>query len=303
MPAEQHLAKFGVTVDQAHQFIQGNLDSPETIYQVAAQYEVTFDMLAEIYSDDIDGDIVRSFFSDLGMVTSDDAPLWDDDYEDGDYDVMFGRLDLDLDDLLELEDEDIAASDWDSLFDDYLEALSNFDWDAWGDSIAEALANFDWSSWTTQMTTLANTYASDTSWLTTLDNLTDSWIDFELDSLFDDMDWSWDDWEEESEDDDDDFDFGNFDYSEYLAALGLTEDYFTTLFSAVDWESYLDQVMLMLQNLDLSSFGLDSIDYDEFYENIASMAEYYEVSANSASSAPEFPIAEIIGVEQGVDFT
>lgn len=303
MPAEQHLAKFGVTVDQARQFIQSNLDSPETIYQVAAQYEVTFDMLAEIYSDDIDGNIVKSFFNNLGMVTTDDAPLWDDDYKDGDYDVMYGRLDLDLDDVLDLEAEEIASSDWDSLFEDYLEALSNFDWDAWGDSIVDALADFDWSSWTTQMTNLANTYASDNSWLTTLDNLTDSWVDFDFNSLFDDMDWSWDDWEDDSDDeDDDDFDF-SFDYSEYLAAFGITEDYISTLLSSVDWDSYIEQITLMLQNLDLSSLGIDSIDFDEIYADLEALAENYNSGAFSAQVAPELPSAEIIGVEQGVDFT
>jgi hypothetical protein len=303
MPAEQHLAKFGVTVDQARQFIQSNLDSPETIYQVAAQYEVTFDMLAEIYSDDIDGNIVKSFFNNLGMVTTDDAPLWDDDYKDGDYDVMYGRLDLDLDDVLDLEAEEIASSDWDSLFEDYLEALSNFDWDAWGDSIVDALADFDWSSWTTQMTNLANTYASDNSWLTTLDNLTDSWVDFDFNSLFDDMDWSWDDWEDDSDDeDDDDFDF-SFDYSEYLAAFGITEDHISTLLSSVDWDSYIEQITLMLQNLDLSSLGIDSIDFDEIYADLEALAENYNSGAFSAQVAPELPSAEIIGVEQGVDFT
>ena len=303
MPAEQHLAKFGVTVDQARQFIQSNLDSPETIYQVAAQYEVTFDMLAGIYSDDIDGNIVKSFFNNLGMVTTDDAPLWDDDYKDGDYDVMYGRLDLDLDDVLDLEAEEIASSDWDSLFEDYLEALSNFDWDAWGDSIVDALADFDWSSWTTQMTNLANTYASDNSWLTTLDNLTDSWVDFDFNSLFDDMDWSWDDWEDDSDDeDDDDFDF-SFDYSEYLAAFGITEDHISTLLSSVDWDSYIEQITLMLQNLDLSSLGIDSIDFDEIYADLEALAENYNSGAFSAQVAPELPSAEIIGVEQGVDFT
>lgn len=302
MPAEQHLAKFGVTVDQARQFIQSNLDSPETIYQVAAQYEVTFDMLAEIYSDDIDGNIVKSFFNNLGMVTTDDAPLWDDDYKDGDYDVMYGRLDLDLDDVLDLEAEEIASSDWDSLFEDYLEALSNFDWGAWGDSIVDALADFDWSSWTTQMTNLANTYASDNSWLTTLDNLTDSWVDFDFNSLFDDMDWSWDDWEDDSDDeDDDDFDF-SFDYSEYLAAFGITEDYISTLLSSVDWDSYIEQITLMLQNLDLSSLGIDSIDFDEIYADLEALAENYNSGAFSAQVTPELPSAEIIGVEQGVDF-
>lgn len=302
MPAEQHLAKFGVTVDQARQFIQSNLDSPETIYQVAAQYEVTFDMLAEIYSDDIDGNIVKSFFNNLGMVTTDDAPVWDDDYKDGDYDVMYGRLDLDLDDVLDLEAEEIASSDWDSLFEDYLEALSNFDWDAWGDSIVDALADFDWSSWSTQMTNLANTYASDNSWLTTLDNLTDSWVDFDFNSLFDDMDWSWDDWEDDSDDeDDDDFDF-SFDYSEYLAAFGITEDYISTLLSSVDWDSYIEQITLMLQNLDLSSLGIDSIDFDEIYADLEALAENYNSGAFSAQVAPELPSAEIIGVEQGVDF-
>ena len=302
MSAEQHLAQYGVTVEQARQFIHGNLQNPETIYQVAAQYGVTFDMLAEIYGENANGEIVKSFFNGLGMVTSDDTPLWDDDYEDGDFDTMYGRLDLDLDDVLGLESEDIASSDWDSIFEDYLEALSNFDWDAWGDSITDALANFDWDAWTAQLTNLANTYATDNSWLTTLDSFTSSWGDFDLDTLFDDIDWSWDDWEDEDEDFD--FDFNNFNYSEYLAALGLTEDYLTTLLSSIDWESYVEQMMLMIQSLDLSSFGLDSINLDEFYADLQNIGNNYGAFAHTAQVAPEQLSAEIIGVgvDQSFDF-
>lgn len=46
--AEEHLAKFGVTVEQAFDFIFANIDNPELIYAAARQNGVTNSMLNEI---------------------------------------------------------------------------------------------------------------------------------------------------------------------------------------------------------------------------------------------------------------
>jgi len=46
--AEEHLAKLGVTVQQAFDFIVANVDKPEVIFSAARQYGVTNDMLSEI---------------------------------------------------------------------------------------------------------------------------------------------------------------------------------------------------------------------------------------------------------------
>ena len=55
MTTRANLAKYGVTLTQAHDFIKANLGSPATIYQVALQYHVDSQMLADIMSIDFPG--------------------------------------------------------------------------------------------------------------------------------------------------------------------------------------------------------------------------------------------------------
>ena len=55
MTTRSNLAQHGVTLKQAHDFIKANLSSPATIHQVALQYRVDSQMLADIMSIDYPG--------------------------------------------------------------------------------------------------------------------------------------------------------------------------------------------------------------------------------------------------------
>jgi hypothetical protein len=70
MTAGEHLAKYGVSVAQAREFIVANLNSPTVIYNTAKQYGVTNQMLAEIYGG-VTANDVRSFFNQLGFAAAD----------------------------------------------------------------------------------------------------------------------------------------------------------------------------------------------------------------------------------------
>jgi hypothetical protein len=59
--AEEHLAKLGVTVEQAFDFISANLDKPEFIFATARAHGVTNAMLNEIA--DVSTDTIRDYFS------------------------------------------------------------------------------------------------------------------------------------------------------------------------------------------------------------------------------------------------
>lgn len=61
MTAAQHLSQYGVTIQQAKQFIMENLNNVSNIYNVAKEYGVTNAMLAEIYGGVTEND-VKGFF-------------------------------------------------------------------------------------------------------------------------------------------------------------------------------------------------------------------------------------------------
>lgn len=61
MSAQTHLASLGVTMAQAKEFILANVSTPVNIYNVAKQFGVTNDMLAEIYGGVTAAD-VKAFF-------------------------------------------------------------------------------------------------------------------------------------------------------------------------------------------------------------------------------------------------
>lgn len=63
MSAASHLAQYGLTVADARAFIVDNLSTPALIYNVALQYGVTSDMLAEIYGGVSSNDVVGYFNS------------------------------------------------------------------------------------------------------------------------------------------------------------------------------------------------------------------------------------------------
>lgn len=68
MPAEQHLAQYNVTMNQARDFIEANLDTPSVIFETAKEFGVTSWMLAEIYGG-VSTMQTLKFFTDQGFDT------------------------------------------------------------------------------------------------------------------------------------------------------------------------------------------------------------------------------------------
>lgn len=64
--AQQHLAQFNVTVQQAKQFILDNLSNPKLIFDTCANFKVTNQMLAEIYGG-VSPEDVQQFFNSVGL--------------------------------------------------------------------------------------------------------------------------------------------------------------------------------------------------------------------------------------------
>lgn len=67
MNAAQHLAQYGVSFQQARDFVYANLDQPAIIYQVALNHGVTSAMLAEIYGQGVNAAVVENFFQSQGL--------------------------------------------------------------------------------------------------------------------------------------------------------------------------------------------------------------------------------------------
>ena len=70
MNAEQLLAQFGITMDDAREWIMSNLNNPETIYNTALTFGIDSSMLAEIVSPVVEGanaQLVEGFFSSYGL--------------------------------------------------------------------------------------------------------------------------------------------------------------------------------------------------------------------------------------------
>lgn len=84
MSAASHLASYGVTIEQAHEFVLSNLNNPATIFNVAKQFGVTNAMLGEIAGGYSAAD-VQAFFSARGIDSSvlDGNMPGDDDSGDG----------------------------------------------------------------------------------------------------------------------------------------------------------------------------------------------------------------------------
>lgn len=68
MSAASHLAKFGVTVPQALNFLIANVEQPETIFNVASQYAITTEMLGEITN--LSPEVVSNYFAASGFDSS-----------------------------------------------------------------------------------------------------------------------------------------------------------------------------------------------------------------------------------------
>ena len=69
------LASYGISFDEAKSFIYSNLSTPSVIYEVAGNYGVTFEMLAELYGQSVTETEVKAFFSYLGFDTSSSKPI------------------------------------------------------------------------------------------------------------------------------------------------------------------------------------------------------------------------------------
>jgi hypothetical protein len=69
MTTPAYLAQYGITMQQAHDFVFANLEAPDRILAVALQYGVTTAMLGDIAGGYSATD-VRSFFSAHGLDAS-----------------------------------------------------------------------------------------------------------------------------------------------------------------------------------------------------------------------------------------
>lgn len=282
----QQLAQYGITVEEARSFVYSNLNSPQTIYQVAAQYNVNFAMLADIYGQGVSQNDVKGFFQAKGMVANQAAPVWDEDYKNGDYDTMYGRPELDIDEVLGLTEEQIANSDWNTVINQYISALNSYNWTEWG-GVASALENIDWESWMQQTNHLAASSATDGSWLTQLSPIVEQWTGFDLESIFDYSDASNGHTGDRFDEYANDFELANSDYKAYVerlfAELGLSSDemldFYASLFGQFDQEDMLDQI-------------------DQFEANVTELIEQIDnLYSSMGATAPEQHIAEQQTVE------
>lgn len=286
MSASELLAQYGVTFQQAREFIHNNLNSPAIIYSTAAQYGITFDMLGELYADGVSGNEVKNFFAAKGFTTTSSAPI---PPETATPEVPV-EVDLTLKNVLNLSDEEIQAYNWDTLITDYQAALANIDWGTWNTTLESALANFDWESWATELQNYANVLANDDNWIAELANLFDN---TNLETLFDDSVW------QDNLDDDITTGFEDInweDYSEYLAQFGFSvdqvSDLLTQAFGTVDWS----EITAQFASFDWSNYleQLSNINFDGYLQNLENL---YSEDFSQLNN-----IAELIGAQTDIDY-
>ncbi len=68
------LSQLGVSFEEARNFIHDNVSQPDYIYQTAGRFNITFDMIADLYGDGVTGDDVKGFFKLNGMSVENDTP-------------------------------------------------------------------------------------------------------------------------------------------------------------------------------------------------------------------------------------
>ena len=249
MSAAEHLAQYGVSFQQARDFIHSNLNSPQVIYNVAAQYGVTFEMLGELYADGVSDITVKNFFAAQGFNTTTSVPTLPttpttpDTPEEPTVSIPTPVESLTpeavLDNVLVIP-SDGQAYDWDTLISDYQAALASIDWNGWSTTLESALADFDWDTWAAEMQQYANAFATDDSWISDLEDL---FGDSNLEGLFDNG-MAWPDTGDDLNSTLDDINWD--DYAGYLAQFGITEEQIgnllTQAFNAVDWDAIMDQL-------------------------------------------------------------
>jgi len=67
---QAYLAKFGVTMAQAKQYIISNLTNLQLVADTCSSYNLTKDMIADIYGEGITGSQVQSYFNSHGINTN-----------------------------------------------------------------------------------------------------------------------------------------------------------------------------------------------------------------------------------------
>ena len=70
MTTQEYLSKYGITLEEARDFVMNNLDNLDVIYNAAKEYGVNNDMLADIVSNDfpgVTGKAVNDFFQQHGF--------------------------------------------------------------------------------------------------------------------------------------------------------------------------------------------------------------------------------------------
>ncbi|SBS25797.1 hypothetical protein MAQ5080_00368 [Marinomonas aquimarina] len=245
MTAQELLQQYGISLAEARQFLIDNIGTPETIYNIAAQYNITFAMLADIYGDDsIDGDAVKSFFSVQGFDTSLDVPTLEDSSQDD--------IPVNLDSILVLDPNAFGTDNWDQILTEYQSSIENFDWGTFGEELTLMLQTFDWEAWAQNLQEIANTLANDSSWLAGFEDWYEAVAGSDFDATFDRSLWVWDDVDDYLDDLDvywqdvvANFDFSSIDWSVYadtLAMFGLTAN-------------DIQLIVSQLNNIDLSLYA------------------------------------------------
>lgn len=291
MSASELLAQYGVTFQQAREFIHNNLNSPSIIYSTAAQYGITFEMLGELYADGVSDIDVKNYFASQGYPTASDTPIVASTPDEPD-DVVVNDIDLTLDSVLNLSDEEIQNSDWDSLITDYQTALANIDWSAWNTTLESTLANFDWEAWAAELQEYANALASDGSWIAQLES---AFNNTNFDDLFDDSAW------EDVSSNLDDIDWSS--YTAYLQQFGMTAEEASSLIEqsigSIDW----DQIEQQLNNFDWTAYSelLANFDWSGYADLFANLdwTEYMQSMENLYSNLDYSALADmssLIGV-------
>ncbi|WP_417551909.1 hypothetical protein [Marinomonas fungiae] len=289
---EEHLSQFGVSFHDARQFIQDNTDSPSAIYHAAAQLGLSFDMIAGLYGDNVSIEDVKSFFRSQSLDISGTGPVESGNNDDSSEQTSPENNDIDLSigAILGLSDEELGASDWDTLLTSYQSALMNFDWEALGDSLEVAFANVNWAEWIQEIAALAQELTSNSNWLAELSDFYSNYFD-DIDSLFINLDAYDDlyDWSDLYADVLSSFDlgqlgsnddqlnpqtnlgtFGSYDWSGYLNSLSN------------DWQSYLGE----LPDLDWVQEQLNDLDslYEQYFPYLSSNAQQPAIIGISAEA-------------------
>lgn len=232
--ANQLLSYYEITMQEAREFINANIASPQNIYSAAAQYGITFDMLAEIYGQGATGEVVKEFFGNQGFVNSGDAPHWNGGYLEGDFSSMYQANQSEL------------MQKWGDLLNNYRAKMAGLDWGSQGTSFAEVEKEVNWYSFAEVLEGYEAAYGENSEWMTYvnqwLDNLInlDAWDD--LDGEEYEESWSTllplEEW--------------GVDEATFISVLNLDENdlEFALDTPDVNWESYYGKLLESLMDVE-----------------------------------------------------